>query len=223
MSCSSKTPIRCGAIRPGNRSARPSTGSTRSRVTSPVSCVPFGWMATIRKSWRISRIGWARCMRSSFASRRRAPHRCVSDWSAYASGAVHAGVWVHEAPSSDEQVRLDRWLADHGGSPLPLVDEETWRRSLRPRYRPALPLPPSPLVTAEDWDPGDDPRVREQEEARVRLVERLIAAGPAGRLETLESLAELRLLASLLALPHARARLRRLGLRIPHPAAGRAR
>jgi hypothetical protein len=144
------------------------------------------------------------------------------EWLWNASGAVHAGVWVHEAPSSDEQVRLDRWLADHGGSPLPLVDEETWRRSLRPRYRPALPLPPSPLVTAEDWNPGDDPRVREQEEARARLVERLIAAGSAGLLETLESFAELRLLASLLWLPRDSAPLRRLGLRIQPPSAGMA-
>src|SRR5260370_36622095 len=75
------------------------------------------------------------------------------EWLWNASGAVHAGVWAHEAPSSDEQVRLDRWLADHGGSPLPLVDEETWRRSLRPRHRPALRLPPRPTLTVESCDP----------------------------------------------------------------------
>jgi hypothetical protein len=142
------------------------------------------------------------------------------EWLWNASGAVHASIWVGPPAASDEQVRLDRWLAGRGGSPLPLVDEETWRRSLRPRYRPAPPPPPSALVTAEDWDPGDDPHVRRYEEARRRLVDRLIAAGSAGRLATLESFAELRLLAALLWLPRDSAPLRRLGLRIQSPGAG---
>jgi hypothetical protein len=142
------------------------------------------------------------------------------EWLWNASGAIHAGVWVQEPATSDEQVRLDRWLAGHGGSPLPLVDEETWRRSLRPRWRPAPPPPPTPLVTADDWDPGDDPRVRQQEEARARLVDRLIAAGSAAALDTLESFDELRLLAALLWLPRDSAPLRRLGLRIQPPGAG---
>jgi hypothetical protein len=142
------------------------------------------------------------------------------EWLWNASGAVHAGIWVGAPPASDEQVRLDRWLAGHGGSPLPLVDDETWRRSLRPRYRPPAPPPPSALVTGEDWDPGDDPHVRVYEEARRRLVERLITAGSAGRLVTLESFAELRILASLLWLPRDSAPLRRLGLRIQSPGAG---
>ena len=144
------------------------------------------------------------------------------EWLWNASGAMHAGVWVQEAASSDEQVRLDRWLQGHGGSPLPLVDEDTWRRSLRPRYRPAPPPPPPALITAEDWDPGDDPHVREQEEARQRLVERLVAAGSAAGLGTLESFAEVRILASLLWLPRDSAPLRRLGLRILSPGAGMA-
>src|SRR5579859_2432769 len=104
-----------------------------------------------------------------------------------ASGAVHAAIWVQAAPSSDDQVRLDRWLALRGGSPLPLVDEDVWRKSLRPRHRPAPPQPPVPLVTADDWNPGEDPRVRELEEARERLIGRLIAAGSAEALITLES------------------------------------
>jgi hypothetical protein len=62
--------------------------------------------------------------------------------------------------------------------------------------------------------------VRHFEEARRRLVERLIAAGSAGRLATLESFAELRLLAALLWLPRDSAPLRRLGLRIQSPGAG---
>ncbi len=144
------------------------------------------------------------------------------EWLWNASGAVHAAIWVQSPATSDEQVRLDRWLAGHGGSPLPLVDDETWRRSLRPRYKPAPPPPPPALETADDWDPGDDPRVREQEEARARLVERLIAAGSAGALQTLESFAELRLLAMLLWLPRDSAPLRRLGLRIAQPGAGMA-
>jgi hypothetical protein len=141
-------------------------------------------------------------------------------WLWNASGALHAGMWVHACPSSDEQVLLDRWLAGHGGSPLPLVDDETWRRSLRPRYRPAPPPPPTPLVTADDWDPGDDPRLRELEEARTWLVDRVIAAGSAAGMGTLESFDQLRLLASLLWLPRDSAPLRRLGLRIHPPGAG---
>jgi len=117
-------------------------------------------------------------------------------------------------------VRLDRWLEHHGGSPLPLVDEDIWRKSLRPRHRPVPPPPPSALVIAEDWTPGDDPHVRELEEARARLVERLIAAGSAAALGTLESFDELRLLASFLWLPRDSAPLRRLGLRIQAPGPG---
>ena len=143
-------------------------------------------------------------------------------WLWNASAAVHAGMWVQAPTSSDEQVLLDRWLAGRGGSPLPLVDDETWRRSLRPRYRPAPPPPPSPLQTADDWDPGDDPRVRELEEARNWLVDRLIVAGAAAGLGTLESFDQLRLLATLLWLPRDSAPLRRLGLRIQAPEAGRA-
>ncbi|HEU5442051.1 MAG TPA: hypothetical protein VFU88_22410 [Ktedonobacterales bacterium] len=139
-----------------------------------------------------------------------------------ASGAVHAAVWVQQRPSSDDQVRLDRWLHLKGGSPLPLVDEDTWRKSILPRHRPAPPAPPSALVTGEDWDPGEDPRMREQEEARARLVERMIAAGSAEALTTLESFDELRLLASLLWLPRDSAPLRRLGLKISPAAAGTA-
>jgi hypothetical protein len=142
-------------------------------------------------------------------------------WLWNASGAIHAGIWVQEAASSDEQVRLDRWLSGHGGSPLPLVDDEIWHRSLRPRHRPAPPPPPSPLVTADDWDPGDDPHLREQEDARQRLVERLIVAGSAAALATLESFEELRLLGALLWLPRDSAPLRRLGVRIHSPVAGR--
>ncbi len=136
-----------------------------------------------------------------------------------ASGAMHAAVWVAQPPASDAQVRLDRWLSHHGGSPLPLVDDDVWQKSLRPRHRPAPPAPPSALVTGEDWDPGEDPRVRELEEARARLIERLIAAGSAAALGTLESFDELRLLASFLWLPRDSAPLRRLGLRIQSPAA----
>jgi hypothetical protein len=137
-----------------------------------------------------------------------------------ASGSVHAAIWVQMRPSSDDQVRLDRWLADHGGSPLPLVDQDIWQKSLRPRHRPAPPPPPSSLELPDNWDPGEDPRVRELEEARARLVERLIAAGSATELGYLESFDELRLLASFLWLPRDSAPLRRLGLRIQPPAAG---
>ena len=134
-----------------------------------------------------------------------------------ASGAVHAALWVQAPPSSDAQVRLDRWLEVRGGSPLPLVDEEIWQKSLRPRMRPLPPPPPSALELPDDWDPGEDPRVREREAARAHLVERMIAAGSAEALATLESFEELRLLASLLWLPRDSSPLRRLGLRIQAP------
>ncbi|MGO8951143.1 MAG: hypothetical protein ACLQUY_26515 [Ktedonobacterales bacterium] len=137
-----------------------------------------------------------------------------------ASGSMHAAIWVQARPPSDDQVRLDRWLALRGGSPLPLVDEDIWKKSLRPRHRPALPPPPSSLELPEDWDPGEDPRVRQLEEARAHLVERLIATGSASALGYLESLDELRLLASFLWLPRDSAPLRRLGLRIQSPGAG---
>ncbi len=140
-----------------------------------------------------------------------------------ASGAMHAALWVQAVPSSDDQVRLDRWLEQHGGSPLPLVDEDIWQKSLRPRHRPAPPPPPSALVTADDWDPGEDPRIREYEEARAKLIERLIAAGSAAALEHIDSIDELRLLASFLWLPRESAPLRRLGLRIQAPGAGMSR
>jgi hypothetical protein len=64
--------------------------------------------------------------------------------------------------------------------------------------------------------------VRQHEEARARLVERLIAAGSAERLEGLRSFDELRLLASLLWLPRNSAPLRRLGLRVNSPVSGMA-
>lgn len=143
-------------------------------------------------------------------------------WLWDASGAIHAAIWVQAPPATDDQIRLDRWLQGHGGSPLPLVDEETWRRSIRPRYRPAPPPPPSALITADDWNPGDDPRLREREEARSRLVERLITAGSVAGLGALENFEELRLLAALLWLPRDSAPLRRLGLRIHAPGAGMA-
>ncbi|HEX9067419.1 MAG TPA: hypothetical protein VF807_01530 [Ktedonobacterales bacterium] len=137
-----------------------------------------------------------------------------------ASGAIHAAVWLHKMPASDDQVRLERWLAQRGGSPLPMVDEETWRRSIRPRFKPDPPPPPPELTLADDWDPGDDPRIREAESARARLVERLIAAGSAANLDYLESFAELRILAQLLWLPRNSAPLRRLGLHIQPAGAG---
>jgi hypothetical protein len=139
-----------------------------------------------------------------------------------ASGSIHAAIWIQSRPPSDEQVRLDRWLALRGGSPLPLVDEDIWQKSLRPRHRPAQPPPPSSLELPQDWDPGEDPRVRELEEARARLVERLISAGSASSLGYLESFDELRLLASFLWLPRDSAPLRRLGLRIQSPGTGMA-
>jgi len=140
-----------------------------------------------------------------------------------ASGAFHAALWVQGVPSSDDQVRLDRWLEQRGGSPLPLVDDDIWQKSLRPRHRPAPPPPPSALLLADDWDPGDDPRIRELEAARARLVERLITAGSAAALEHIDSIDELRLLASFLWLPRDSAPLRRLGLRIQQPGAGMSR
>lgn len=140
-----------------------------------------------------------------------------------ASGAVHAGLWVQSLPASDAGVRLERWLEHRGGSPLPLVDEDIWQKSIRPRHRPAPPPPPSVLVTPDNWQPDDDPRIRQLEEARARLIERLIAAGSAGALSYIESLDELRLLASFLWLPRDSSPLRRLGLRIQAPGAGMAR
>ena len=139
-----------------------------------------------------------------------------------ASGAMHAAIWVQQRPSSDDGVRLDRWLHQKGGSPLPLVDEDIWRKSILPRHRPAPPPPPSSLVTGDDWDPGEDTRMREYEAARAALVERLIAAGSADALGSLSSFDELRLLASLLWLPRDSAPLRRLGLAIKPPASGSA-
>jgi len=65
--------------------------------------------------------------------------------------------------------------------------------------------------------------MRLYEEARERLVERLIAAGSAQALEQIGSLEELRLLASFLWLPRESAPLRRLGLRIQPASAGMAR
>jgi hypothetical protein len=137
-----------------------------------------------------------------------------------ASGSMHAAIWVQSRPPSDGQVRLDRWLALRGGSPLPLVDEDIWRKSLRPRFRPAVAPPPSSLVLPEDWDPGEDPRIRDLEDARASLVERLISSGSASALGHLESFDELRLLASFLWLPRDSAPLRRLGLRIQSPGSG---
>jgi hypothetical protein len=140
-----------------------------------------------------------------------------------ASGSLHAALWVQAAPASDQQVLLERWLTQKGGSALPLVDENIWERSLRPRHRPAPPPPPQPLLVTEAWDPGEDPRMRLYEEARERLVERLITAGSAQALEQIGSLEELRLLASFLWLPRESAPLRRLGLRIQPASAGMAR
>ncbi len=140
-------------------------------------------------------------------------------WLWDASGAFHAALWVQQPPTADERVMLDRWLQNKGGSPLPLVDDETWWRSIQPRKRAAPPPPPPPLLTADDWDAGDDPRLRESEQMRASIVARLIAAGSAARLERLESFEELRVLAQLLWLPRESAPLRRLGLRISSPAA----
>ncbi len=140
-------------------------------------------------------------------------------WLWNASGAMHAGMWVQGAPASDEAIMLSRWLQDKGGSPLPLVDDETWLRSIQPRKRAAPPPPPPPLVTGDDWDAGDDPTVREREAIRSALVARLIETGSAANLKTLHSFDELRILVQLLWLPRDSAPLRRLGLRILSPAA----
>ncbi len=140
-----------------------------------------------------------------------------------ASGSIYATLWVQAAPASDQQVRLERWLAQKGGSPLPLVDDAIWERSIRPRTRPAPPPPPQALILPDDWDPGDDPRIREMEEARARLVEKLIAAGSPDALDAIDSIDELRLLASFLWLPRESAPLRRLGLRIQPPGANMPR
>ncbi|MGH2503889.1 MAG: hypothetical protein ACRDID_15370, partial [Ktedonobacterales bacterium] len=88
---------------------------------------------------------------------------------------------------------------------------------------PAPAPPPPPLIVTDDWDPGDDPRMRLYEEARERLVERLITAGSAQALESLGSIEELRILASFLWLPRESAPLRRLGLRIQAVGAGMSR
>lgn len=140
-------------------------------------------------------------------------------WLWDASGAVHAGMWVQSPPTTDERVRLDRWLENKGGSPLPLVDDDTWLRSIQPRKRAAPPPPPPALLTADDWDAGDDPRIREYEALRASIVARLIAAGVAANLKSLASFEELRILAQLLWLPRDSAPLRRLGLRIQPPLA----
>ena len=98
-----------------------------------------------------------------------------------ASGAVHAGLWVQSPPASDAGCGWSAGWSIAAARRLPLVDEEIWQKSIRPRHRPAPPPPPSVLVTPDDWQPGDDPRIRELEEARARLIERLIAAGSAAR------------------------------------------
>lgn len=139
-------------------------------------------------------------------------------WLWNASGAFHAGMWVQPNPATDERIVLERWLENKGGSPLPMVDEEIWLRSLQPRKKSAPPPPPPALVTDENWDAGDDPSVRAREAARTALVERLIAAGSAANLDTLLSFDELRILAQLLWLPRDSAPLRRLGLKIAPPA-----
>ena len=140
-------------------------------------------------------------------------------WLWNASGAFHAAMWVQPYPSTDEQIVLERWLENKGGSPLPMVDDETWFRSFQPRKRSAPPPPPPALITAEDWDAGDDPKVRMMESARLALVERLIAAGSAANLQTLADFADLRILVQLLWLPRDSSPLRRLGIKINPPAA----
>jgi len=140
-------------------------------------------------------------------------------WLWNASGAFHAGMWVQSPPTTDERIVLERWLENKGGSPLPMVDDETWLRSFQPRRRTAPPPPPPALLTSEDWDAGDDPQIRRMEALRTALVERLIAAGSAANFTTLQSRDELRILAQLLWLPRDSAPLRRLGLKILPPAA----
>ena len=202
----------------------PARGARRRRSSA------WRWSTSPSVSTRRSRCACSRRRRSprccgvraiwprAASERRRAP--------ANISGTPRARctprLWVQGAPSSDDGVRLERWLEHRGGSPLPLVDEEIWRKSLRPRHKPPPPPPPPVLLLADDWQPGDDPRIRELEEARARLIERLIAAGSAGGREQLESLDELRLLASFLWLPRDSSPLRRLGLRIQAPGAGGA-
>lgn len=140
-------------------------------------------------------------------------------WLWNASGAVHAGMWVQGQPTTDERILLERWLENKGGSPLPLVDDETWLRSIQPRKKAAPPPPPPALITDDNWDAGDDPSVREQESTRAALVARLIAAGSVEKLLELRSFKELRILVQLLWLPRDSAPLRRLGLRIMPPSA----
>ena len=139
-------------------------------------------------------------------------------WLWNASGSFHAALWTQDEPSSDERIQLERWLEGKGGSALPLVDEETWLRSYLPRKRAAIPPPPSALLTDEDWDPGSDSTLQKLETARANLAQRMIAAGSAEQLQTLESFDELRILAQLLWLPRESAPLRRLGLKIGNPA-----
>ncbi len=138
-------------------------------------------------------------------------------WLWNASGAFHAGLWVQGAPTTDESIMLERWLENKGGSPLPLVDDETFWRSVMPRKKAAPPPPPPALVTSEDWDAGDDPTVRHRESSRNALVERMIAAGSVANLKTLLSFEELRILVQLLWLPRDSSPLRRLGLKIAPP------
>ena len=145
--------------------------------------------------------------------------QATRQWLWNASGSIHAGMWVQGQPSTDERIMLERWLENKGGSPLPLVDDETWLRSFQPRKKATPPLPPPALVTSDDWDPGDDPRILMAEAARSALVARLIAAGAAANLKTLGSLEEVRILAQLLWLPRDSSPLRRLGLKIASPAA----
>jgi hypothetical protein len=140
-------------------------------------------------------------------------------WLWNASGAFHAGMWVQGQPTTDERIVLERWLENKGGSPLQLVDDETWLRSFQPRKKAAPPPPPPALITDDAWDPGDDPSIREGESARAGLVQRLIAAGSVANLHELRSFRELRILVQLLWLPRDSAPLRRLGLKITAPSA----
>lgn len=140
-------------------------------------------------------------------------------WLWNASGAFHAGMWVQGQPTTDERIVLERWLENKGGSPLQLVDDETWLRSFQPRKKAAPPPPPPALITDDAWDPGDDPSIREGESVRAALVQRLIAAGSVANLKELRSFRELRILVQLLWLPRDSAPLRRLGLKIAAPSA----
>lgn len=145
--------------------------------------------------------------------------QAARQWLWNASGAFHAGLWVQGQPATDERIVLERWLENKGGSPLPLVDDETWLRSFQPRKKAAPPPPPPALITDDAWDPGDDPSIREGESARAALVARLIEAGSVANLKELRSFRELRILVQLLWLPRDSAPLRRLGLKIASPAA----